>query len=48
MNWNERYLNLAEHISTWSKDPSTKIGAVIIGEQAKLLVKVLMVFHVGF
>jgi dCMP deaminase len=27
--WNIRFLNLAEHISTWSKDPSTKVGAVI-------------------
>jgi dCMP deaminase len=27
--WNRRFLELAEHVSTWSKDPSTKIGAVI-------------------
>lgn len=37
MDWNERYLNLAEHISTWSKDPSTKIGAVIIGEAGQVV-----------
>lgn len=28
--WHVRFLNLAEHISTWSKDPSTKVGAVIV------------------
>lgn len=25
----ERYLGLARHIAAWSKDPSTKVGAVI-------------------
>lgn len=28
--WDERMLNLAKHIATWSKDPSTKVGAVIV------------------
>lgn len=27
--WDKRYLDLAEHVSAWSKDPSTKVGAVI-------------------
>lgn len=27
--WDDRFLTLAEHISTWSKDPSTKVGAII-------------------
>lgn len=27
--WDERYLGLAFHVSQWSKDPSTKCGAVI-------------------
>lgn len=27
--WDERFLGLAEHISKWSKDWSTKVGAVI-------------------
>jgi len=27
--WDERFLNIAENISHWSKDPSTKVGAVI-------------------
>lgn len=28
--WDKRFLRLAEHIATWSKDPSTKVGAVIV------------------
>lgn len=28
--WNMRFLQLAEHIAQWSKDPSTKVGAVIV------------------
>ena len=27
--WDNRFLDLAEHVSSWSKDPSTKVGAVI-------------------
>lgn len=34
MNWTTekkiRYLDLAQHVSQWSKDPSTKIGAVAV------------------
>jgi len=28
--WDERFLRLAEHISTWSKDPSTAVGSCIV------------------
>jgi dCMP deaminase len=28
--WDRRFLNLAQHVSTWSKDPSTQVGAVIV------------------
>lgn len=28
--WDKRMLSLAEHVSQWSKDPSTKTGAVIV------------------
>jgi dCMP deaminase len=28
--WNERFLNLADLIASWSKDPSTKVGCVIV------------------
>lgn len=27
--WDYRFLDLAKHIATWSKDPSTKVGCVI-------------------
>jgi len=27
--WDLRFLDLAKHVSTWSKDPSTKVGAVL-------------------
>lgn len=37
MNWNTRYINLAKEISTWSKDPSKKIGAVAIGDNGQVL-----------
>lgn len=29
-NWDKRFLGLAEHVATWSKDPSTRVGAVIV------------------
>ena len=31
-----RFLELAEHISTWSKDPSTKVGCVVVGEDREI------------
>jgi dCMP deaminase len=30
MKWELRYLEMARLVSTWSKDPSTKVGAVIV------------------
>jgi dCMP deaminase len=32
MSWDEKYLRLALHVAGWSKDPSTKVGAVIVGQ----------------
>lgn len=29
--WDYRFMELAAHISTWSKDPSTKVGCVVVG-----------------
>lgn len=37
MTWDQRYIDLAKHISSWSKDPSTKIGAVAIGKHGQIL-----------
>lgn len=28
--WDKRFINIAKEVSTWSKDPSTKVGAVIV------------------
>ena len=35
--WDERYLALAKEISTWSKDPSTQVGAVTVGSKKEVL-----------
>ena len=35
--WEQRYLDLAQHISTWSKDPSRQIGAVVVGDSGQIL-----------
>lgn len=35
--WDIRFLNLAEFIGDWSKDPSTKTGAVIIRNDRTVL-----------
>jgi len=32
-NWYQRFMDLAAHIAQWSKDPSTKVGAVIVNER---------------
>ena len=29
-NWDQRFLQLAAMVASWSKDPSTKVGAVIV------------------
>jgi dCMP deaminase len=35
--WSKRYLSLAKEVSTWSKDPSRKIGAVAVGSKGQIL-----------
>lgn len=35
--WDERYLGLATLVSYWSKDRSTKVGCVIVGEAGQVL-----------
>lgn len=34
--WQNRYLELAKLFSTWSPDPTRKIGAVIIGDKGQI------------
>ncbi|MBM4229161.1 MAG: dCMP deaminase family protein [Gammaproteobacteria bacterium] len=33
MSWDQRFLDLAKHISAWSKDPSTQVGAVAVRDR---------------
>lgn len=35
--WTHRFLRLAEHVATWSKDPSTKVGAVIVDADQRIV-----------
>lgn len=35
--WHSRFLDLAKHVSSWSKDPSTKVGAVIFDEDKRII-----------
>lgn len=35
MKWTSRFLDLAQHIAQWSKDPSTKVGAVAVETTSK-------------
>lgn len=35
--WDNRFLELATLVSTWSKDPSTKVGAVLVGADKEIL-----------
>jgi dCMP deaminase len=34
--WDRRFLKVARDISTWSKDPSTKVGAVAVGPNREM------------
>jgi dCMP deaminase len=35
--WVNKYIDLAKHVSLWSKDPSTKIGCVAVGNRGQIL-----------
>jgi dCMP deaminase len=37
MKWDYRFLDLAEFISSWSKDPSTKVGAVVTDKSNRII-----------
>ena len=44
LKWDKRFLELAKQVSTWSKDPSTQVGAVIVN----LLKQVVGMGYNGF
>lgn len=35
--WTHRFMDLAALVSTWSKDPSTKVGAVAVDDDHRIL-----------
>lgn len=35
--WRDRFLALAAHVARWSKDPSTKVGAVAVDASRRVL-----------
>ena len=34
--WDERFLELAKQIASWSKDPSTQVGCVVVGPDREI------------
>lgn len=37
LKWDQRYLKLAYEVAQWSKDPSSKIGAITVGAKGQVL-----------
>ena len=35
--WKKRYLGLAAQVGTWSKDPKTQVGAIIVGDKNQVI-----------
>lgn len=35
--WDQRFLELAKFIAAWSKDPSTKVGAVLVDSKRRVI-----------
>lgn len=35
--WDRRFLSLAKEVSTWSKDPSTQVGAVLVNKWRRVI-----------
>lgn len=35
--WDRRFLELADHVAQWSKDPSTKVGAVVVDHKNRVV-----------
>ena len=35
--WDIRFIGLAKHVSQWSKDPSTQVGAVIVDQKHRVI-----------
>ena len=35
--WDRRFLNLAQLVASWSKDPSTQVGAVLVEQNRRVI-----------
>jgi dCMP deaminase len=35
--WDYRFMDLCDHIASWSEDPSRKVGAVIVGDENTII-----------
>ena len=35
--WDQRFIKLAQHIATWSKDPSSRVGSAIVDEHRRVV-----------
>ena len=35
--WDKRFYELAQHVADWSKDPRTKVGAVIVNDHKQVV-----------
>jgi len=35
--WHRRFLKLAAHVATWSKDPSTQVGCVLVNSKRQVV-----------
>lgn len=35
--WDQRFLDLSTHVAGWSKDPSTKVGSVVVSPDRRVL-----------
>lgn len=36
-NWDKRFAEVAQLVATWSKDPSTKVGCIIVNEKRRII-----------
>jgi dCMP deaminase len=37
MNWHTKFMRMCQEVATWSKDPSTKVGAVIVDDLHRIV-----------
>ena len=48
MSKDERYIKISKEIASWSKDPSTKVGVVIVGDKGQIVSQGYNGFPRGF